>query len=226
MKTQNLEKLETILCRISQEEKYHIAALRRTVIVYALLIIIVGAYTTWLAARLEAEITPKNIAVMINTSVRESLPSIRSDAREMMQPAAREIASQTVQSALDLIPAATRMLQTVITDTIDSMFNRLDREKVTPLEESILKSIDDVLARKGMATDPDLAAALSEKVTADLRAELKKVVANDAFTEMANLKTRLKTLLKTPSDQLTRQQQHERMFIVYWLALTEKAPLK
>jgi hypothetical protein len=226
MKNSNLEKLEDILVKINEEEKYYAAALRRTVIAYAILIVFIAAYTTWLTAKLQAEVTPKNVAVLINTSLKESLPTIRDNVRQMMVPAARDLASRTVQSALDMIPAGTKLIQTTVTETVDTMFNRFDQETITPMEEVILRNIDEVLANKDMVTNPELADILSKRVTASLQAELKKVVCNEAFTDIANLKLRLKTLLDTPADKLTFQQQQEKMFIIYWLAMIEKAPLK
>ncbi|MGE4563711.1 MAG: hypothetical protein AB7F32_02480 [Victivallaceae bacterium] len=226
MKNSNLEKLEEILVKINEEEKYYTAALRRTVIAYALLIVFIAAYTTWLTAKLQSEVTPKNVAMLINTSLKESLPTIRNNVRQMMVPAARDLASRTVQSALDMIPAGTKLIQNTVTETVDSMFNRFDQETITPMEEVILRNIDEVLANKDMVSNPELADILSKRVTASLQAELKKVVCNEAFSEIANLKLRLKTLLDTPADKLTFQQQQEKMFIIYWLAMIEKAPLK
>ena len=219
------KKIEELTASMEQRSIRYRRSMILTGIIYAVLVIFVFGYTSFIYRQIAQLSTPENLSQFLVNSVRAQFPSVREGAKNQMQPVASAIAREVVAGGLGMIPNAGAYARGVIDEQVDAVLDSFDEKDMPVIENVLDQALSEVLARNG-AKDPEtLSSELTKSVSSKVSEELDKIINGDFYVTVGSLRTKMDKLRNKDTMTLTSRDFAERQFIFCWLRLNEVADL-
>ena len=219
------KKIEELTASMEQRSIRYRRSMILTGIIYAVLVIFVFGYTSFIYRQIAQLSTPENLSQFLVNSVRAQFPSVREGAKNQMQPVASAIAREVVAGGLGMIPNAGAYARGVIDEQVDAVLDSFDEKDMPVIENVLDQALSEVLARDG-AKDPEtLSSELTKNVSSKVSEELDKIINGDFYVTVGSLRTKMDKLRNKDTMTLTSRDFAERQFIFCWLRLNEVADL-
>lgn len=217
------KKIEELTVSVEQRRARYRRAMVFTAVVYAILVVFVLGYTSFLHSQIVALATPDNLSQFLVNSAREQLPVIRKDAREQMKPAAAAVAREVVAGGVGMIPNAGTYVRASIDEQVDGILDEFEKQDMPVIEAALDEAVAEVLA-KDNAMDPDvLSQEITKRVSCKIGEELDKIINADFYSSVDQLSGKLEKLRAKDSRDLNSREFAEREFIFSWLRLNDIA---
>lgn len=219
------KKIEELTISVEQRSIRYRRGMILTGIIYAVLVVFVFGYTSYIYRQISELTTPENLSQFFVNSVRAQFPTVREGARKQMQPAAEAIAREVVSGGLGMIPNAGAYARAAIDEQVDSILDDFEKKDMPVIEAALDQALTEVLSKEA-AKDPDaLSQAICKTVSAKISEELDKVINGDFYVSVGALRTSLDKLRTKDAKSLTSRDFSERQFIFCWLRLNDIADL-
>ncbi len=215
------ERVEALEQLLAQQEAKLQAKTKTTVIVYAILILIVAAYTTFVAQKLR-EMTSREAAVeLVGSWLSANVPAHRQAITDQLEANSEEYAKAVVRGALDtFLPAAEQQAQVVLVDLTDMLASAVEEQLIPAFSDYIREDTKGLKKQYAELTDKETGVVLARMFVASLEAEMDKWI-NEEFEERAaELQTKLLELGRK-TEGLTRKEEAQKRALVCWAFLAE-----
>jgi hypothetical protein len=221
MKNDWQEKIESLYKSVINEEKNLSSSLNKALIFYIIIIIFLGGYTVYLNIRIKELATPTNLAIAINTQIKNSIPQFARSIKAQMKPGAKQMAYQSVDSVKSMIPKATEFAKNQIDFYVDEMANEVEKKHLVELQKIFEESIDHVAKNKDLIKDNKLGKALAFDLSSRLDKELGNIINNSFINSVDKFRTEVDSLRLKKITRMTKKEHAEKMFLVYWLYIVD-----
>jgi hypothetical protein len=221
MSTENnlQEQINQLEKKLLKHEQNFKSSFRNTTIFYAVIIVVVLAYTTILNKKIKEAATPASVAVMINEKVAAAIPELRSQIKTQLEPSAKEAATKTVAMLHKITPYAKELVKSRINIYTDKIADKLEKEHLPAFEVALDRALTDVEKNKDIVKDHNLGKELSAHLIKELDKELAKIIDRPFMDALDKLTSDIEKLHSTPANELNKKQLAERKFIATWLYL-------
>jgi len=219
------ERIEKLYQSVSKEEKNFSSSLNKALLLYLFIILLLAGYTVFLNFKIQELATPTNLAIALNTKIKDAIPRFANQIKDQMKPGAKQLADKTVESAHALIPKATEFAKTQIEFYVNDTMTQIEKEHLVTLQKIFEDAVGDALKNKDIVQDKNLGKALASNITQKIDNELKEIINNELFNSIDKLRNDMESLRSKPVKTMTKNEYAERMFIVYWLYLVDNAKL-
>lgn len=189
--------------------------------VYAILLLFVIGYTSYVYFQVSHLATPASIAQLIVNSVHDQLPEFRQNIRKQMTPMAARVAEASLDAAADMIPNMGQYTRNLITLKADELLEDFKVDHFPAIEKAVDEAVGNVLADKAKIKDHTLGDELSAAIVESVNQEMDKVINKDFYASVTDLQTTLDTLRSKPVKDMTRREYSEFSFILCWVRLNE-----
>lgn len=219
------KKIEELTISVEERSVRYRRGMILTGIIYAVLVVFVFGYTSYIYRQISELTTPDNLSQFAVNSIRAQFPTVREGAKKQMQPVAAAIAREAVSGGLGMIPNAGAYARATIDERVDSLLDDFEKKDMPIIEAALDQALSEVLAGDG-AKDPDaLSQAISKKVSAKIGKELDKIINSEFYASVGSLQNDLDKLRTKEAKTLTSRDFAERQFIFCWLRLNDIAEL-
>lgn len=217
------KKIEELTISVEERSRRYRRGMILTGIIYAVLVVFVFGYTSYIYRQITELTTPENLSQFAVNSIRAQFPTFREGAKKQMQPAAAAVAREVVSGGLGMIPNAGAYACAAIDEQVDSLLDDFEKKDMPIVESALDQALTEVLAGE-VSKDPGaLSQAISKKVSAKIGEELDKIINGDFYTSVGSLRTDLDKLRTKNPKTLTSRDAAERRFIFCWLRLNDIA---
>jgi hypothetical protein len=216
-----IKKIEALQEEVKQETCRNAAAARRTLLVYAALVVFVAAYSLFLTTTIRRDATPNALSIVFLEKVRDSLPQLLDGVEEKMEANATNLAEKTVKSIYHIIPQVTEMAKVQCDLLIEAQLNEIEATYMPKIRRKIKVSMEKIIANKDLGKDKDLAKALTMEVVNELDREVGEILGKEFFNRLDELTANVKALRVKKVSTMTNREYAERKMIVYWLFMTD-----
>ncbi|MHB9137876.1 MAG: hypothetical protein ACYC4Q_00565 [Victivallaceae bacterium] len=217
------ERIEKLYESVSKEEKNFSSSLNKALLLYIFIIIVLAGYTVFLNFKIQELATPTNLAIALNTRIKDSIPHFASQIKDQMKPGAKQLADKTVESAHALIPKAAEFAKTQIEFYVNDAMSQIEREHLVALQKIFEDAVDEAMKNKDLVKDKNLGKALASSITQKIDNELKDIINNELFNSVDKLRADMESLRAKPVQAMTKNEYAEKKFVVYWLYLVDNA---
>jgi hypothetical protein len=217
------ERIEKLYQSVSKEEKNFSSSLNKALLLYLFIIILLAGYTLFLNFKIQELATPTNLAIALNTKIKDAIPRFAGQIKDQMKPGAKQLADKTMESVHNLIPKASEFAKTQIEFYVNDAMTQIEKEHLVTLQKIFEEAVDEAMKNKDLVKDKNLGKALAASVTLRIDNELKDIINNELFNSIDKLRNDMETLRSKPVKAMTKNEYAERMFIVYWLYLVDNA---
>ncbi len=219
------ERIEKLYQSVTKEEKNFSSSLNKALLLYIFIIIALAGYTVFLNFKIRELATPANLAIALNTKIKDSIPHFASQIKDQMKPGAKQLADKMIESAHTLIPKATEFAKTQIEFYVNDGMTQIEKEHLQKLQKVFEEAVDEVAKNKDIVQDKNLGKALASGITKKIDDEMSEIINNELFNSIDKLRDDMEALRSKPVKTMTKSEYAERMFIVYWLYLVDNAEL-
>jgi len=217
------KKIEELTISVEQRSiRYH-RAMVLTGIIYAVLVVLVFGYTSYLYRQIVSLATADNLSQFLVNSARAQFPAVRADAKAQMQPVAAAVAREVVSGGLNIIPNAGTYARAAINEQVDSLLDQFEKTDMPIIESALDEAVTDVLSKESAKDSEALSQEISRHVSGKIAEELDKLINADFYNSVGNLKNSLDKLRTKNAKELTSRDFAEREFLFCWLRLTDIA---
>ncbi len=217
------KKIEELTASVEERSARYHRAVVLTGVVYAVLVVLVFGYTSYLYRQITSLATPDNLSQFLVNSARAQFPAVREDARKQMKPLAAAVAREVVSGGLGMIPNAGTCVRAAIDGQVDAILDEFEKKDMPIIEAAMDEAVTDILA-KNKASDPEaLSSEIAGRVSEKVGEELDKIINADFYSSVGNLKLNLEKLRTKDPKTLTSRDFAEREFIFCWLRLNDIA---
>ncbi len=217
------ERIEKLYQAVSKEEKNFVSSLNKALGFYLVIIIILASYTVFLNIKIKELATPSNLAIALNTKIKDTIPFFTKQIKEQMKPGAKQLADKTIESIHALIPKSTEFAKTQIDFYLNDIMSQVENKHLGVLQKIFESSVDEAMKDKDIVQDKNLGKALAAQITAKIDDELKNVINNEMLDSIDKLRMDIESLRAKPVKLMTKNEYAERSFLVYWLYLVNNA---
>lgn len=219
------KKIEELTISVEQRSQRYRRGMILTGVIYAVLVVFVFGYTSYIYRQITELTTPENLSQFVVNSIRAQFPTVREGAKKQMQPAAAAIAREVVSGGLGMIPNAGAYARATIDEQVDSILDDFEKKDMPIIEAALDQALTEVLAGEGPKDPEALAQAISKRVSAKIGEELDKIVNAEFYSSVGNLQSDLDKLRTKDPKTLTSRDFAERQFIFCWLRLNDISEL-
>jgi hypothetical protein len=217
------ERIEKLYQAVSKEEKNFSSSLNKALGFYLVIIIILASYTIFLNIKIKELATPSNLAIALNTKLKDAIPLFTRQIREQMKPGAKQLADKTIESVHALIPKSAEFAKTQIDFYVNDIMTQVENKHLVALQKIFEESVDEAMKNKDIVQDKTLGKALASHITQKIDDELKNIINNEMLDSIDKLRTDIEALRSKPVKLMTKNEYAERSFLVYWLYLVNNA---
>lgn len=215
------ERIESLYSSMRKGEKGFVSSMNKTLIFYLLIIVVLGGYVIFLNIKIKELATPTNLAIAINTQIKNSIPRFARQIKTQMEPSAKPMAYKTVESIHAVIPKATDFAKTQISFYVDQLCEEVEKEHLPKLQTIFDESLDSAKL-KDIIKDKDLGKALATELSERLDKEISEIVNGSFLNAVDDLRTEVDKLRTKTNATMTQKEYSEKMFIIYWLSIVER----
>jgi len=213
------ERIEKLYQAVSKEEKNFTSSLNKALGFYLVIIIILASYTVFLNIKIKELATPTNLAIALNTRVKDAIPLFTKKIKEQMKPGAKQLADKTIESVHALIPRSADFAKAQIDFYVNDIMTQIENKHMATLQKIFESSVDEAMKNKDIVQDKNLGKALASQITLKIDDELKNIINNEMLEAVDKLRADIEALRSKPVKTMTKNEYAERSFLVYWLYL-------
>ena len=213
------ERIEKLYQAVSKEEKNFTSSLNKALGFYLVIIIILASYTVFLNIKIKELATPTNLAIALNTKIKDAIPMFTRKIKEQMKPGAKQLADKTIESVHALIPKSTEFVKSQIEFYVNDVMTQIENKHLVDLQNIFESTVDEAMKNKDIVQDKTLGKLLATQITAKIDDELKNVINNEMLDSIDKLRNDIESLRSKPVKLMTKNEYAERSFLVYWLYL-------
>ena len=213
------ERIEKLYQAVSKEEKNFTSSLNKALGFYLVIIIILASYTVFLNIKIKELATPTNLAIALNTKIKDAIPMFTRKIKEQMKPGAKQLADKTIESVHALIPKSTEFVKSQIEFYVNDVMTQIENKHLVELQNIFESTVDEAMKNKDIVQDKTLGKLLATQITAKIDDELKNVINNEMLDSIDKLRNDIESLRSKPVKLMTKNEYAERSFLVYWLYL-------
>jgi hypothetical protein len=217
------ERIEKLYQAVSKEEKNFTSSLNKALGLYLVIIIILASYTVFLNIKIKELATPSNLAIVLNTKIKDTIPLFTRQIKEQMKPGAKQLADKTIESVHALIPRSTEFAKTQIDFYVSDIMAQVENKHLAVLQKIFETSVDEAMKDKDIVQDKTLGKTLASQITAKIDDELKNVINNEMLDSIDKLRMDIEALRSKPVKTMTKAEYAEKSLLVYWLYLVNNA---
>ncbi|MDD3154158.1 MAG: hypothetical protein PHS41_04765 [Victivallaceae bacterium] len=219
------EKLQDIVRDIESRRSACHRSSVRIMVIYALLVIVVIGYTTFLYGRIKEAVTPDAVSALLVEQLRARLPEAVGELKGQYKPWAKELAVRTVDAGIAMIPQGGEYVRRALDTQSDRFLDYVEQEQMPAVGQALDDAITEAVKNNKQLNAEQFATVFPKIASDTVAQELRKVVDSQFFNGVRDLESQLNVLRTTPNEKLHRRQYSEKMFILYWLALCERGEL-
>ena len=212
-------RIDAVCQTIANEEKVLRRSLTKTIMFYLLIVVLVIGNIIFLNVKILSLATPKNLAIVINTRIKNMIPRFSQNLKNHMEPQAKEAAKKSVNVLSSGIPYVKEMMKAQINIYANKMADDIEKKHMAKFEAVINDALDKVAKNKDMVKDKQLGKVLASQISADMDKELARIVDKPFIDAVDKFRKETDALRDKPASQLTRKELAEKNFIVTWLYL-------
>ena len=217
--------IDSVCQTLVKEEKGFSRSLTKTIIFYLFIVLLLIGNIVFLNVKILSLATPKNLAIVINTKIKNMIPRFSQNLKNQMEPQAKEAAKKSVALIASGIPYAKEMMKAQINIYANKMADDLEKKHMAKFEAVIDDALNTVNKNKDMVKDKALGQALAKQISENLDKELAKIIDKPFIDAVDKFRVETDKLRTKPVSQLTRKELAEKRFIVTWIYLVNnKAP--
>jgi len=216
-----LEKQNELLNTVKGLKNSFRKSLNVFIAIYAILLLFVICYTSYVYSQVSRLATPSSIAQLFVNKVQEQLPRFRQDIRQRMTPMADQIATSSLDAAADMVPSLGQYARNLITAKADEALDEFKVDHFPIIEKSIDEAVGTILADKGKIKERTLGDELTVVVVDSANREMDKLINKDFYASVSDLQSKLNSLRTKPVKSMTRREFAEFSFILCWVRLNE-----
>lgn len=220
-------RVDKVYKAIVKEEKVFNRSLTKTILLYLFIALLLIGNIIFLKVKILNEATPQNMAIVINTQIREMIPTFTEGLKAGMEPQAKQAAEKSVAVISSGIPYFKEMLKSQVNIYVNKMADEMENKHMVKFESVIDEALNKAIQNKDLAKDKDLGKAIASQISSDLDQELAKIIDKPFIDAIDKFRLETEALRTKPISQLTRKELAEKTFIVTWLYLVNtKTPEK
>ncbi len=218
-------RVDKVYKAIVKEEQVFNRSLTKTILLYLFIALLLIGNIIFLKVKILNQATPKNMAIVINTQIRDMIPNFTQGLKAGMEPQAKQAAVKSVGVLYSGIPYVKEMLKSQVNIYVNRMADDMEKEHMAKFESVIDEALNKVTKNKDLAKDKGLGKAIAAQISSDLDKELAKVIDKPFIDAIDKFRLETEALRTKPISQLTRKELAEKNFIVTWIYLVNnKAP--
>lgn len=217
------DKIEKLYDSVAKEEKSFVSSLNKALVFYLIVIIILSGYTIFINVKIKELATPTNLAVALNTKIKESIPNFARQIKDQMKPGAKQLADRTVESVQALVPRVTDIAKSQIELYVSELMTQVESDHLAAMQRIFEAGVDETLKNKDIIKDKNLGKALASHITGKIDEELRNIINNEFFNSMDKFRNDIDALRAKPIDKMTKKEYAEKMFIIYWISIVEQS---
>gem|GEM_PF-5180698 len=191
-------------------------------VVYAVLVLFVLVYTTFIMAQLRANLTVDSVSAQIQSVVRDQLETLRGNAVVYAKGQIPVLTDAALQQAYSLLPTAESQAKRIIDNQIDYVLARFHRDLMPRLREMIDEQAEAINLTAETLKDEASRRELAQILMAEVDSQFEYVLNRNVQVEMNQFRRQLEDLAATPMNELSQAQAVQRKLIVNWMFLLEQ----
>jgi len=220
-------RVDKVYNAIVNEEKVFKRSLTKTVLLYLFIAVLLIGNIVFLKVKILNEATPKNMAIVINTQIKDMIPKFTEGLKAGMEPQAKQAAEKSVGVLYSGIPYVKEMLKSQVNIYVNRMADDMEKNHMAKFESVIDEALNKAIEHKDLAKDKALGQAIALQISNDIDKELAKIIDKPFIDAIDKFCVETKALRTKPVSQLTRKEFAEKTFIATWIYLVNnKAPDK
>ncbi len=221
------ERVDKVHESIVKEEKVFNRSLTKTMLFYVAIVIILAGYTVYLNIKIQELATPRNLAITINSGIKNMIPRFTQNLKTEMEPNAKHAAKKSIGMIYSGIPYVKEMLKSQVNIYVNKIANDMEEEHMVKFEAVIDEALNKAIKNKDLAKDKNLGKAIATQISDDLDKELAKIIDKPFIDAIDKFRIETEALRTKPISKLTRKELAEKTFIATWIYLVNnKAPDK
>lgn len=212
--TKKLEVLEEL---VQQETRSLSVNMKITAVVYAVLVIFVFSYTTYIVGQFREKATPDSLAVMATDMAEKQIPEMRKYLGKHIKERAPQWAGQIVGYVHQLIPQLENTAKEQINTLIEKIVGDLKTDHIPNLRAHVQERLNHVFKDSDVVNDKHTAQAVAEVLIEETDKELSKLI-NERFSwSVKDLSDKVDQLTHQPNSKLTQRDLAKKRVLVYWM---------
>lgn len=217
------DKIEKLYDSVAREEKSFASSLNKALVFYLIVIIILAGYTIFINVKIKELATPTNLAIALNTKIKESIPNFARQIKDQMKPGAKQLADRTMESVQALVPRVTEVAKSQIELYVAEMMTEVENEHLVALQKIFEAGVDETLKDKDIIKDKNLGKALASHITGKIDEEIRNIINNEFFNNLDKFRGDIDALRVKPVAKMNKKEYAEKLFIIYWLCIVEQS---
>lgn len=220
----NLETKLAILETLANEQETKLSnGIRKAIITYVILAIVVLGYTVY-AGNLLIELTsPKAVKEQFMAYINQ-VPQQRQALYHAYRKNSERWAKALVGTCVDSMPLLENQVQALLTNYTDTLAQKVEVEILPAFAAYLKNDAPELKAKYKELTDKEVAQGMANLFVDIIEKEVDKYINKELIDDLNKLQVQLQELAK-PNATLTQKQDAQRRVIQYWVFLTEHTPV-
>lgn len=214
------DKITQLEALVDEKEKKLEKKIRQTIILYAVIVVLVAAYTIVVGNILVGFLSPQMLAEQLQATLSEQIPALRetvvTEARRNTRRYVRNMADKLVES----VPVMEGMIFTKLDGLTEYLAAAVEHEVMPTFAEYIKAHAPELKEKYAQMKDPETGKGIALIFLSVLETEMDKYLNEKLIGSMEGLQKDLIKLSK-PGAALNRKQDAERRALRYWAYLAE-----
>ncbi|MDD5698210.1 MAG: hypothetical protein PHH77_06290 [Victivallaceae bacterium] len=215
------EKMDGLLTRIAREDKRAASSFAVSIICRVFLTLLCAGSLTYTILTFSAMATPRNLAIVVNEKIRDSIPSLRTELQAELPEQAKVLAKNTLGLMHHIIPLTGDLAKTQLELRFNQVMEhyQVQREKI--LEDICSRVLDKIAQDKDIVKNRTLGEVLAVQLADECDREIRKIINQEFFAEIDRLQVQVEQLRSTPEKIMTRSQAAKKQLITCWIYLVD-----
>ena len=217
------ERLATVESMMAAEHRRLSRFLVQSVVIYAILVVVVIAYTCFAAYEIKKMTSEDELLSQLRALMLQ-VPDKRRELVNLYDQNADPWAKQVVAEGLSQVDSLEEMATGAVDEAVDKLAEAVRSEILPTFTAALKEHAPEIKQQHADFKDPALAASVVEVFSEVVEAELDKYVNEHFVKGIQDLQVRLNKLA-SPKAKLTRKEDAMRQFLQCWVYLADHADM-
>lgn len=214
------EKIRALEQLVDERERKLNRKIKTTIVIYAVLVVVVAAYTTIIVPKFKEETSPEKLHEIARGTIGEHITELRIRAADHIREHSADWASLAVRRSIEMIPQLEDPILQLSDDLNDYIAEHIEHVLIPSFTNALKEHAEEIRDRYKEFNDEEKMRGLA-LIFIEVFEEQMDDYLNDRFTvEVFELQKRLMDFSRT-GGQMTKKQDAQRRLLINWLYIAE-----
>lgn len=211
-------KIDALSKQIEEKRNKAVRMAKITAIVYAIIVIFVFGYTTFLMSWIQKATTVDNVSAYMQDTLRGMIPQFHQQILKYSKEQIPVLSDKIINLIHENIPAIEDMAKNAVSDSVGKLITEIKDQVFPQFIEVIRANSKEIGEYAEVLTDETATAELAKMIVSEMEKNIDYNIIKDEFYQQFNtLKKQLDELAEKPVSEMTKKELAERNALVNWM---------